>query len=146
MDSSRIDRYRKKLLYLKRYIDWLNDWMKKEPINKIVENEEYLLLMGIYHTVQSAVACIIDIIAMINKDFTNLVQDNYSNLDYLIEQKIIKKEMKSGIKELIGLRNRLAHDYNGIIDEMAWESIEKNMPFLIQFYRGIDEWLNQQTK
>lgn len=146
MDSSRIERYRKKLLYLKRYIDWLDEWIKKKPLKQIIENEEYQLLMGIYHTIQNAVACIIDIMAMINNDLSNLVQDNYSNLDLLLEKKILNKEIKPGIKELIGLRNRLAHDYNGIVDETAWQSIDRNSKYLIDFHNGIEKWLNQQNK
>ena len=144
LNSSRIDRYQKKLLHLKKYYEWLEQWMKEIPLDVIVKLEDYRSLMGIYHTAQNAAAVIIDIIAMMNKDLVDLVQDNYQNIEILREEGIISNELKNGIRELVGLRNRLAHDYNGILDQLAWKSISTNLRYLNDFYKVISEWLTQQ--
>ena len=146
MDSKRIDRYRKKLVYLKRYHGWLTEWMEKTPLDMIEENCDYQALMGIYHTAQNAVEAIIDIMAMINKDLSHIVQNNTNNLDFLIQEGIVSIKIRRGIIDIVGLRNRLAHDYNGIVDTIAWESIELNLDYFQIFHRGIEEWLNQQTR
>ena len=145
MDSFRIERYQKKLMYLKRYTDWLDDWMEKTSLEQIQEFKKYQDLMGIFHTAQNAIAGIIDIIAMMNKDLANLVQDNYNNLEYLTHEDIINIDLNKGLKELIGLRNRIAHDYNGIIDEMVWISLEKNKHIFTEFHNVIEKWLIQQN-
>ncbi len=146
MDSERIDRYRKKILYLEKYYTWLNEWMDQISLEKIHEEKKYQALMGIYHTAQSAAAVIIDIIAMMNKDLAKLVQDNYQNLAYLRSKGIIDTELENGLKVIIGLRNRLAHDYNGIVDKFAWEAIKENQKYLKKFHDVIFEWLNQKKE
>ena len=80
LNSARIDRYQKKLLHLKKYCEWLEQWMKEIPLEMIEKHEDYRSLMGIYHTAQNAAAVTIDIIAMMNKDLAKLVQDNYQNI------------------------------------------------------------------
>lgn len=142
----RIERYYKKLLHLEKYYDWLIEWMKNFSLQQIVENEEFISLMGIYHTAQNAIAVIIDVCAMINKDCTNVVQDNYNNIEYLFHKKIINIKLRKGIQSLIGLRNRLAHDYNGIIDKIAWQSIENHLDIFESFQKVIYKWVNQQKE
>ena len=146
IDPERITRYRKKLVYLERYYDWLRNWMDKSSLEDIEEYKNYQALMGIYHAAQNAAESIIDILSMINKDVAHLVQDNYKNLDYVIQKGILNAQLREGLKEIIGLRNRLAHDYNGIIDIYAWDTINDNLEHLNKFHEEIQKWLNHQSK
>lgn len=146
MDAERIERYYLKLSHLEKYYHWLVEWMTQKSLQKIEEKGEFISLMGIYHTAQNATALIIDICAMINKDFLNIVQDNYTNLEYLLNKNIIDIQIRNGIQNLIGLRNRLAHDYNGIIDKIAWDAIKHHLTTMEAFHKVISTWINQQTK
>jgi uncharacterized protein YutE (UPF0331/DUF86 family) len=118
--------------------------MNELAFEEIHAQEDYRSLMGIYHTAQNAIEVIIDVTAMLNKDLFNTVQDNHTNLQNLIQEEVIDNSLKQGLHSLIGLRNRLAHDYNGIIDRLAWESIQEYMPYLEKFHEGISKWFKEQ--
>lgn len=82
---------------------------------------------------------------MIIKDLSLIVEDNYSNFEKLLKRDIISAEMFQGLKKLNGLRNRIVHDYNGLIDEITWESISENKKYINEFEKVIKEWLEKAT-
>ncbi|MHA1453129.1 MAG: DUF86 domain-containing protein [Promethearchaeota archaeon] len=145
MDDKRKERYYKKLQFLDKYIDWLQTWTDDITLREIEKNNNYQVLMAIYHIAQNSAEVVADIIAMLCKDLAHIVQDKYNNLDYVINKKIIPQNLSQGLKEMIGLRNRLAHENNGIIDKYAWDAILENIPTLKEFHKVISSWLNQTT-
>lgn len=73
---------------------------------------------------------------MLVKDLGHLVQDDYKNIEILVDQKIFDNEFAITLKKANGLRNVLAHHYNGIIEhhvinaileikELAHDAVEK---------------------
>lgn len=54
-------------------------------------------------------------------------------------QKLLNVE----ISELVGLRNRISHDYGSLDYDLVWEIIENDLPILS---RNINELLNHQNK
>lgn len=144
MKQSRLDRYRAKLNHLHKFHQWLTEWLAECSLETLEQTQDYRSLMGIYHTAQNAAEVVIDILAMMNKDLLQLVQDNYQNLENLVSENLISPDLKQGLYALIGLRNRLAHDYNGIIDHVAWNSIQHNLTYINQFYQVIDTWIKTQ--
>jgi len=143
INLARVNRYQKKLIFLQQNIIRLQEWMEKSPLEKIKKNNDVQSLYSIYHAAQNAIETMIDIIAMINKDLISITQDRLSNLETLLQKKIIPQDLKDGVTELMGLRNRLVHEYNGIIDEFAWEAILENIETLTKFKKEINLWLNR---
>ena len=44
-------------------------------------------------------------------------------------------------RDIIGMRNRVVHDYFGIDNELIWEVVRKDLPFL---KTGITELINRE--
>ncbi|MHA1264518.1 MAG: HepT-like ribonuclease domain-containing protein [Candidatus Helarchaeota archaeon] len=57
---------------------------------------------------------------------------------------IINRDLFDALKELNGLRNRIVHDYNGLIDEIVWNSISQNLIYIESFVEAINSWLQKR--
>ncbi len=77
------------------------------------------------------------------EDLSLIVEDNYTNFEKLLKRNIISPDMFQGLKKLNGLKNRIVHDYNGIIDETAWNSINENKEYINEFEKVVKKWLEQ---
>lgn len=146
MDSSRVDRYRDKLVFLRRYCQWLEEWTTGVSIEDLLQSQAFKDIMGIYHTYQLASQVVTDLAAMIVKDLKIPVKDDYTNLQILVENRILPKEYNPVLKRMRGLRNRIAHDYNGLIDEVAYPGIREIQPELVEFAKYIEHWLSEAIK
>lgn len=144
MDEKRRIRYFDKLSSLKKYFILLKKWFNDPNLEETIKNKNYERIFAIYHSAQLTVEVIIDISAMIVKDLELNPKDNYSNYETLFQNDIISLEIKTSLKELNGLRNRLAHDYNGIIDEIAYETLSKNIEKITKFKDSVELWLEKQ--
>ncbi|MHA1748860.1 MAG: HepT-like ribonuclease domain-containing protein [Promethearchaeota archaeon] len=51
--------------------------------------------------------------------------------------------MLQELKYAYGLRNRIVHEYNGIVDKLAFQGIENNIEIFLQYVELISQWLNQ---
>ena len=58
---------------------------------------------------------------MIIKDEGKLVTDDYSNIENVGKILKLKNEEIALLKRANGLRNVLVHEYNGVVDELAYE-------------------------
>lgn len=143
MDEKRRIRYFDKLSSLKKYFILLKKWFNDPNLEETIKNKNYERIFAIYHSAQLTVEVIIDISAMIVKDLELNPKDNYSNYETLFQNDIISLEIKTSLKELNGLRNRLAHDYNGIIDEIAYETLSKNIEKITKFKDSVELWLEK---
>ena len=144
MDEKRRTRYFDKLSSLKKYLFLLEKWFNDPNLKATIKNKNYERIFAIYHSAQLTVEVIIDISAMIVKDLELNPKDNYSNYETLFQNEIISFEIKKSLIELNGLRNRLAHDYNGIIDEIAYETLNKNITKITKFKDSVELWLEKQ--
>lgn len=144
MDEKRKNRYNDKITSLTEYINLLDDWLKQSSLKDIKESGKIDRLFAIYHAFQLTLEIIIDLSSMTVKDLKLNPGDNYLNLEKIFRKSIITQPLLSDLKKLIGLRNRIVHDYNGLNDELAWESIEQNLPSIIKFKEMIESWLKNQ--
>jgi uncharacterized protein YutE (UPF0331/DUF86 family) len=87
------------------------------------------------------VEAITDIVAMMVKDLGEIPKDDYTNLEIIHNKNIISSELKKVIKEANGLRNRVVHEYNGIVDEVAYASIMSLLEYIEEFTRVTEKWL-----
>ncbi len=145
MDSKRKNRYLDKIGSLKKYYQLLNEWFNNSDFDELNENSNLKDIFAIYHAAQLSIEVISDLCAMIVRDLAQNPKDDYSNFEKLFTGKIITNELFKALKELNGLRSRIVHDYNGLIDEIAWQSISKNLKFINKFREVIESWLQKNS-
>ncbi len=144
LEDKRKQRYREKLERLEEYQLLFEKWFNKEDLPKLEKEGNFERIFAIYHSIQLIIEAISDIISMILRDSSIIVEDNYSNFQKLLKREIISPDMFQGLKKLNGLRNRIVHDYNGIIDEIAWETIDENKKYFKEFEQLVKKWIEQQ--
>ena len=78
---------------------------------------------------------------MILKDEKRIVKDDYMNFEEIRKLKILDSSLKSSITEANGLRNRLVHEYNGISDAIALDSIKDLIGDIHKIIKRVKKWL-----
>jgi uncharacterized protein YutE (UPF0331/DUF86 family) len=144
MEEGRKTRYREKLARLKEYHGLLEKWLHEDDLDTLIQENNYRNIFSTYHSGQLAIEVLTDIAAMIVKDLGLVVRDDYKNFDVLKEQRIINFEIYKSIKELNGLRNRLVHDYNGLVDKIAWNTLTRLSDSFLSFHSVVEKWLTKQ--
>ncbi len=135
-------RYMQKLNELKDRVEFIESrigWKEEFLENRILRK-------GIYKEFQEAVEIISDIAAMLVKDFGFAVEDDYKNFEIIGNKLNFEEKIILALKKANGLRNVLVHEYNGIIDEQAYESIIELLPFLRKFENKVREWIEKFQK
>ncbi len=135
-----------------RYVQKLNELKDRLEFieNRIEWKEEFLenriLRKAIYKEFQEAVEIVSDITAMLVKDLGFAVEDDYRNLEIIGNKLRLEEKLILALKKANGLRNVLVHEYNGIIDEQAYESIVELLPFLKEFETKVRKWIEKFQK
>lgn len=114
-----------KLQNLRESIIFIEDNLP-ESVEKFRDNR--LLKNGIYKEVEFSIETIIDICAIINKDFQlGKIESEDSIFSNLEKAKIFDKNIISKIIEMKKFRNLLVHRYIEIDDERAFNNIESGL-------------------
>jgi len=137
MELSRAKRYKDKVSKIIQNIRDIKEWAYSEEV--FLEDRKTRL--ATYKAFQEAVEAITDIVAMMVKDLGEIPKDDYTNLEIIHNKNIISSELKKAIKEANGLRNRVVHEYNGIVDEVAYASIMSLLEYIEEFTRVTEKWL-----
>ena len=140
MEKEREKRYRQKIDGL---IDRLEFIEENFPASAEELKENRIIRKSLYKEFQEIVEIISDIAAMVTKDNKKTVEDDYSNIEKLCKALKLDKTLCSTLKRANGLRNVLIHEYNGINDDLAYESISEILPYLKLFANKIIEWLEK---
>ncbi len=118
---------------------------KKELAEKrIIEIEEWISSpdekskLASYKAFQEIVEAISDMAAMLIKDRGKLVEDDYKNIEKLIEIKILEDKEAKILEDANGLRNRIIHKYNKTDDIIAKESIQNLLPYLKKILKKLE--------
>jgi uncharacterized protein YutE (UPF0331/DUF86 family) len=62
-----------------------------------------------------------------------------------IKEKIgLDEKTASLLKKAKGLRNVLVHEYDGVIDSIAFNSIKKFLPAIKKFHEGVSKWIKKK--
>ncbi len=142
MNAQKKLRYKEKLSHLDAFFTNLYQWMNDYTQEKETGTKEKTRF-AMYHMGQLCVEVMTDIAAMILKDLNHVPKDDYSNFKKLLEIKTISANLEKHLTEAYGLRNRLAHDYNGIDEEIALEGLEHVKETVTQFRKVVDDWLQK---
>ncbi len=140
MDKKRIVRYREKLEQIDEFLNYLKEWTRdikeKDFLNKLnIRNQ-----LSIYHAYQIIIEAISDLAAMIIKDLNLIPKDDYTNIDILVKKQVISKELSLVIKEAHGLRNKIVHKYNRLVDKIAYKGILSHLDGIEKYKEVIRKW------
>lgn len=138
MDTNRLKRYKEKLNLIDKRLEEVSEW------------KDYLLSeekskLATYKAFQEIVEGSMDILAMIIKDKKLIPKDDYLNIDIAKENKLLTKDLCDALRDMNGLRNRIIHEYNGLRDNLALDSIEGLLPQVTKFTELVEKWLVQQN-
>lgn len=81
---------------------------------------------------QEVIGAITDADALIIKLKGKEIEDDYTNIDKIVAEKMLSEMEASVLREANGLRNRIIHKYNKTEDSLALSSIKQLLPRLKQ--------------
>ncbi len=140
MDKTRKKRYNQKINEL---IDRLEFIEENIPADETTFVEDRILRKALYKEFQEAVEVMSDIAAMLMKDMQRAVEDDYTNIENACMRLGIESEQCSLLKRANGLRNVLVHEYDGVDNSLAYESIKEVLPAIKSFLNRVVEWLRK---
>ncbi|NOZ82551.1 MAG: DUF86 domain-containing protein [Euryarchaeota archaeon] len=85
------------------------------------ESETYALFYLVHTSVEAAM----DVVAMLVKDLGGVPKDDYSNISWLQQMNLLRKELAECLRKLNGMRNILVHRYNKVEERLVVESLEE---------------------
>jgi uncharacterized protein YutE (UPF0331/DUF86 family) len=144
MEKKRIKRYDEKLEFLTQLIENLDKWTNDIDEAEFNNNINLIHQYGIYHAFQLAIETVLDLIAMMVKDSKHLTKDNYTNIELLENESLISHTLSKDLRESVGLRNRIVHDYNGLDSSIAYKSLIKLKISIKDFKEEISKWLKNK--
>ncbi len=97
---------------------------------------------ALYKEFQEAAEILADLAAMMARDHGKLVEDDYSNFETMCRILGVGNMLVS-LSRINGLRNILVHEYNGIMDELAYESMGEHIPAIKKFIKVLRKWLKE---
>ena len=132
MIKDKINRYHEKIEYI------------IEALEQIPEKPERPIeISGTFYNLHTSIESAMDIIAMLLKDLGFRVEDDYSNIEKLVELKIIDEELGEKLKMCNGLRNWLVHRYNRVDTKIVLRSVDEVKDILMKFIERIEGVLNE---
>jgi len=143
LDKERIKRYKEKMEILQKYLIKLEEWTSNIDYDVPPEKLDMRDKFALYHLYQLIIEIITDLCAMTVKDLKILPKDDYSNINILAEKKIIPENLADDLRKANGLRNRMVHDYNGVIEKIVNEGILQHKEHLIKFLEVFTLWLKK---
>lgn len=66
------------------------------------------------------------------KDEKLMPKDDYPNIDMIEKNNLLRNELCHALRDMNGLRNRIIHEYNGLSDNLALDSIEGMISILLK--------------
>ena len=130
--NQKLNELKDRVVFLESHLSWKEEFLSNRVLKKAV-----------YKEFQEAAEIISDIIAMIVKDCNFSVEDDYKNIE-IVSNLINIESIKNELKSINGLRNILVHEYNGINDSLAYDSITSFLPAIKKFITLVEEWLRKR--
>lgn len=132
MIKDKINRYHEKIEYI------------IEALEQIPEKPERPIeISGTFYNLHTSIESAMDIIAMLLKDLGFRVEDDYSNIEKLVELKIIDEKLGEKLKMCNGLRNWLVHRYNRVDTKIVLRSVDEVKDILMKFIERVEGVLNE---
>jgi len=113
------ERYLKKIEILERELEYINSHEIKDEVTE----------RAALYSLQICIESGMDIIAMKVKGLGLVVADDYTNIEKLIQEKIIASEEGELLKEFNGIRNAIVHKYNRLDTDIIKEALDRIAEF-----------------
>ncbi|MEK6981817.1 MAG: DUF86 domain-containing protein [Candidatus Micrarchaeota archaeon] len=139
MEIERLKRYTDKFKLIEKRMGEFEEWK-----DDFLDDEKSRL--ACYMAFEQIIEFSMDLTAMICKDTSSLPKDNFSNIECILEKKIISDTISKSLKVASGLRNRIVQNYEGLDSELAYESMVELLPDLEDFLEMVDQWLKIQPQ
>ncbi len=103
----------------KRYQKKIENFEKEKEYIQQHKIEDDTTERAILYSLQVCVETTTDIIAMKVKDIGLVVEDDYSNIEKLVDEGIINEENADVLKRFNGIQNAVVHKYDKLDIEMV---------------------------
>lgn len=113
------ERYLKKIEILERELEYINS---HEITGEVTER-------AALYSLQICIESGMDIIAMKVKDLGLVVEDDYTNIEKLVQGSVIALKEGERLKEFNGIRNAVVHTYNSLEMTIIKEALERIAEF-----------------
>lgn len=113
-------RYLKKIEILERELEFIQS---HEITDEVTER-------AALYALQICIESGMDIIAMKVKDSGLVVEDDYTNIEKLIQENVISLQEGELLKEFNGIRNAIVHKYNRLDREMIKDALDRVAEFV----------------
>ncbi len=113
------ERYLEKIEILEREVEFINRY----------EIEDEVTERAVLYSLQICIESGMDIVAMKVKDIGLVVEDDYTNIEKLIEEKVIALKEGELLKEFNGIRNAVVHKYDRLNMEIIKEAMDRITEF-----------------
>jgi len=134
--EKRREKYQRKMDYI---IDKISDFPNDDY------DEKYRMDIIAYR-LHTSIQAMMDILAMLCKDYGMTVKDDYSNIEQLQKKQVFDNTIILKLKMLNGLRNSLVHRYNHIEEENLKKEKDEIISDLILIVKRVEEILNDNQK
>ncbi|ATZ60810.2 MAG: DUF86 domain-containing protein [Methanosarcinales archaeon Met12] len=108
-----------------RYLKKLETFEKEREFIKNHSIEDGVTERALLYSLQICVEIAMDIAAMKTKDAGLVVEDDYINIEKLIEESIIPRKDGELLKKFNGIRNSIAHKYDRLDMEIIEEAFSR---------------------
>jgi uncharacterized protein YutE (UPF0331/DUF86 family) len=113
------ERYLKKIEMLERELEYINSHKITDEVTE----------RAALYSLQTCIESGMDIIAMKVKDLGLVVEDDYTNIEKLIQGNVIALKEGELLKEFNGIRNAVVHKYNSLEMAIIKEALERIAEF-----------------
>ena len=113
------ERYLKKIEMLERELEYINSHKITDEVTE----------RAALYSLQTCIESGMDIIAMKVKDLGLVVEDDYTNIEKLIQGNVITLKEGELLKEFNGIRNAVVHKYNSLEMAIIKEALERIAEF-----------------
>ena len=96
----------------KRYLEKLEKFEEEYYFIKEHEIVDEVTKRALLYSLQVCVDVAMDVVAMVVKDIGLNVEDDYTNIEKLLNHEVITKDEASLLKQYNGLRNAIVHKYD----------------------------------
>jgi uncharacterized protein YutE (UPF0331/DUF86 family) len=113
------ERYLKKIEMLERELEYINSHKITDEVTE----------RAALYSLQTCIESGMDIMAMKVKDLGLVVEDDYTNIEKLIQGNVIALKEGELLKEFNGIRNAVVHKYNSLEMAIIKEALERIAEF-----------------
>ncbi|ADT83360.1 type VII toxin-antitoxin system HepT family RNase toxin [Thermococcus barophilus] len=108
-----------------RYLEKLEKFEEEYEFIKRHEMKDEVTQRALLYSLQLCVDIAMDVVAMLTKDLGITVEDDYTNIERLLEKGVISKNEAELLKRFNGLRNAIVHKYDRLNLTVVKEGLHK---------------------